>query len=267
MEIGELVRARAELHRTRGAAHEPRGECRRILHLVAECEVGQERPHRSVGLAAERTIDPVLGRGETRRFRAGGDIRQRIDGDPAGQRIGRAVDVHRDEDRRTQPPGDRRALFQGQVSIVVAGQGYAHAAALHQQVADLTRERQRQVLFLHRARNTGRSRVPAAVTGVEQNDGSSRNARFGHLDVADGLGKLDGQPALSRFTDQRAVNRRVRWRPAPETDEHADAEHRDGAEDRRHARPTAQTRKADHPSLITAPGAPRQMVAARNCQC
>jgi hypothetical protein len=64
METGELVRLRPEQQSLAGGAHQPRGERRRFLHLIAQREVGQQEADAVVALAGQLGAGRILGSGE-----------------------------------------------------------------------------------------------------------------------------------------------------------------------------------------------------------
>ncbi len=110
-----------------GFADQPRGKVGRRAHLRAHREIGENR-RRPTPLARSSVAVAVLARREARGFRVRGDVGQRIDARAARQRVGRAVDMERNEHRGVEPPGDGGALVERQIAVVVAGHRDAHPA-------------------------------------------------------------------------------------------------------------------------------------------
>ena len=73
-----------------------------------------------------------------------------------------------------QPAGDAGALLQRQIFVVLAGQRDAHPAALLEQVGQLPRHGQGQVLLRGGARHARRARIAPAMAGIDQHDRPAR---------------------------------------------------------------------------------------------
>ena len=77
-------------------------------HLLREREVGEHARTEPSG-SLDRPSPALFSRAARPcGLRVGSNIGKRIDGRPARKRVGRAVDMEREIDARTKPPGDRR---------------------------------------------------------------------------------------------------------------------------------------------------------------
>ena len=109
----------------------------------------------------------------------------------------------------------RRAVVEGQIAVVVAGQRHAHPAALDQIVAKLPRERQSEVLLGDLARDTARARVAAAMARVDHHDRPAACVRSAVDAVVAGGGRstvrLDwrASPMLQRYRPAAAAPLRL----------------------------------------------------------
>ena len=72
--------------------------------------------------------------------------------------------MQRDEHRRIEPPRNGGALVERQISVVIAGHRDPDAAALHEIVAKLAGEREREILFVDLPGDARRARIAAAMT-------------------------------------------------------------------------------------------------------
>ena len=151
-----------------------------------------------VDAVRRRAISPfrILARGERCGLGVGGDIGQRIDARSAGKRVGGAVDVDGYEHRGVEPARDRRSIIERQVTIVVARHRDAHPSPLHQFVAKRLGEDQGQILLANLAGNAGRSRVAAAVAGIDHDDRPSLRDRRSVDAVVDRRRQVDGETGL-----------------------------------------------------------------------
>ena len=106
--------------------------------------------------------------------------------------------MQRDEHGSVEATRDRRAFVERQVAIILPSHCDADSAALHEEVAKILRERQRQILFTDFARDTGRAGIAAAVARIDDDDGTA--ARFGSTidSVAGRRWKVDGETCLRR---------------------------------------------------------------------
>ena len=111
--------------------------------------------------------------------------------------------MQRQEQARLQPPGDAGALLEGQIFVLLAGQRDADPAALLEQVGQLLRHHQGQILLADRAGYAGAPGIAPAMAGIDQHDRPPGKPRLAHPDVRHRLGQDQGQAAGSRLADER----------------------------------------------------------------
>ena len=213
------MRARAKRDPPRGAADHALRQGRRLLHLPAQGEIGEDRTERAI-VGGDNPGGAIFRRREARRFGARGDIGQGIERRALSERIGRAVHVERDEQAGADAARNIGALVESEIAVVLARQRHADPAALFEQVGEFRAHRQRKLFFDQRARHAGRARVTPAVARIDQHDRAAGNACLADADVAHRIGHRDRQPAAPRLPDQRrAIGSRAAGAPPPRQQE------------------------------------------------
>ena len=135
MECSKFVRLGTKQHAPVPAAHQTRRKIGRFCHLVAQRKIGQQEAKPAVGFAGQIITDAIFGPGEAGGLGIGCDIRQRVNGRPARQRVGRTVHMDRNQQSSANLAGDRGALLKTERRIAVAGQRDPDPPVLRQQVA------------------------------------------------------------------------------------------------------------------------------------